>query len=98
VRYYHLRLSLKEKRAGIVAMEVDVALPNQHGYIPDISLLYGDQAQPLLTPEGKIRGAPYLVVEVISPTTRMRDTVHKLRAYYEAWYWLIDSENLTAQE
>lgn len=51
--------------------------------------------------EGKVRGMPDLVVEVISPSTRTHDTVRKLRDYHQAgvpWYWLIDSEALSIQE
>lgn len=91
----------EQNTIGSVELEVDVALPTGMGFIPDLIFIKTEQVESLLTPEGKIRGAPYLVVEVISPNTRTRDTVHKMRAYYEAgvaWYWLIDSETLTAQE
>ncbi len=87
--------------SGAVSMEVDVALPTGQGLIPDLSLIRKERETELLTSSGKIQGVPDLVVEVISPSTRARDTVHKMRIYHEAgvpWYWLIDSETLTIQE
>lgn len=90
-----------QEQRGSVDMEVDVALPVGKGVIPDISFVAHEREAELLTPDGKVRGAPDLVVEVISPSTRTRDTVEKLRDYYESkvpWYWLIDSETLVIQE
>lgn len=80
---------------------MDVALPTGEGFIPDIVFVRAERESELYTPSGKIKGVPDLVVEVVSPSTRARDTVHKLRAYYRAgvpWYWLIDSETLTVCE
>ncbi len=91
----------QESQAGSVEMEVDVALPIGKGVIPDLTFVRREREAELLTPEGKVQGAPDLVVEVVSPTTRTRDTVQKLRSYHEsgvAWYWLVDSETLSVQE
>lgn len=99
--YGHLDRWATEQGAGSVEMEVDVALPTGVGYIPDLSFIRAERIPQLITPDGKIRGAPDLVVEIISPTTRLRDTVRKLREYHAAqvaWYWLIDSETLSIQE
>ncbi len=86
---------------GTALLEVDVALPTGMGVIPDLAYVRAERKKELFTPSGRIQGVPDLVVEVISPSTRARDTVHKLRAYHEAgvpWYWLIDSETLTIYE
>lgn len=99
--YYLLRQYVRSRQLGTVVLEVDVALPTGVGFIPDIAYVRKEREAQLFTAHGKIRGAPDLVVEVISPSTRVRDSVHKLRAYYEAgvaWYWLIDSETLTCYE
>ncbi|MCX7926233.1 MAG: Uma2 family endonuclease [Fimbriimonadales bacterium] len=98
---YEARRHTLIHRLGALLMEVDVALPIGKGVIPDISFVSREREVELLTPEGKVRGAPDLVVEVVSPSTRTRDTVEKLRDYYESkvpWYWLIDSETLVIQE
>ncbi len=87
--------------SGSIEMELDVALPTGVGFIPDLMFIRRERESELYTPGGKIRGVPDLVVEVVSPSTRTRDTVRKLRAYQAAgvpWYWLIDSETLVAQE
>ncbi len=101
VLYYNIRRYGRQRRAGTALLEVDVALPTGMGFIPDVTFIRTEHTEQLLTPKGKVEGVPDLVVEVISPSTRTRDTVHKLRAYHEAgvrWYWLIDSETLTIYE
>ncbi len=101
ILYYNLRQYGRQQQAGTALLEVDVALPTGSGFIPDVTFVRKERAEQLITPKGKIEGVPDLVVEVISPSTRARDTVHKLRAYHEAgvpWYWLIDSETLTIYE
>jgi len=55
----------------------------------------------LLTPDGKVRGAPELVVEVLSLSTRLRDLFTKLEGYQDAgvrFYWVIDPETLLIAE
>ena len=98
---YEARRHALSRQLGTVLMEVDVALPIGKGVIPDLTFIRREREAELLTPEGKVQGAPDLVVEVVSPTTRTRDTVQKLRSYHEsgvAWYWLVDSETLSIQE
>ncbi len=98
---YALRQHVRAGRLGVVLMEVDVALPNGAGVIPDICFVREARAAETLTPAGKVQGAPDLAVEVVSPSTRARDTVDKVRLYHQAgvaWYWLIDSETLAVQE
>jgi Uma2 family endonuclease len=98
---YALRRHVRAGRLGVVLMEVDVALPDGSGVIPDICFVRAERESEILTPTGKVRGAPDLAVEVVSPSTRTRDTVEKVRLYHQAgiaWYWLIDSETLAVQE
>lgn len=86
---------------GTLVMEVDVALPTGRGYILDISFVSRSREAALLGRDGKVHGAPDLVVEVVSPGTRSRDRYRKLREYWEAgvvWYWLVDSEALGGEE
>jgi Uma2 family endonuclease len=98
---YALRRYVRAGRLGVVLMEVDVALPDGSSVIPDICFVRAERESEVLTPSGKVRGAPDLAVEVVSPSTRARDTIEKARLYHAAgiaWYWLIDSETLAVQE
>ncbi len=89
-------------RLGTVMMGVDVALPSiNRGYIPDLTFVRREREAEVITPQGKIKGVPDLVVEVISPGGFARDAMHKLNTYQQVgvpWYWLIDSETLLVQE
>jgi Uma2 family endonuclease len=92
---------VEEQDLGTVVMAVDVALPKGRGYIPDLTFIRRDREGELIGEDGKIHGAPELVVEVVSPSTKVRDRYKKMQGYFEAgveWVWLIDSEDLTAEE
>ena len=96
-----LRQFAREHDLGTVVMEVDVALPTGRGYIPDIAFVSGSREAALLGRDGKVHGAPDLVVEVISPGTRLRDRYRKPREYWAAgvvWYWLVDTDALGFEE
>lgn len=91
----------RQSGAGTVVMKVDVALPNGRGYIPDIAFIAREREGQLLAADGKVHGAPDLVVEVLSPSTRLRGLFTKLEGYQEAgvrFYWVIDPENLLIAE
>ncbi|MCS7264216.1 MAG: Uma2 family endonuclease [Armatimonadetes bacterium] len=101
VLYFVLRQFVMERNLGLVVMAVDVALPTGKGYIPDLVFVGREKADKLLAPDGKIHGTPDLVVEVVSPTTKTRDRIQKMKGYFEAgveWVWLIDSDDLTVEE
>ena len=45
---------------------------------------------------GRIKGAPDLVLEVLSPSTKLKDCTIKLKKYHEAGvreYWIVDPDN-----
>ena len=99
--YITIRNFAAERGLGTAVMEVDVALPTGVGYIPDIAFISRGREGELLAPDGKVHGAPDLVVEIVSPSTRKRDRVNKFRNYWLAnvkWLWLVDSEDLTVEE
>ncbi|MCX7966905.1 MAG: Uma2 family endonuclease [Armatimonadetes bacterium] len=101
VLYFTLRQFARERNLGTVVMAVDVALPTGKGYIPDLVFIRRERESELLAPDGKVHGAPDLVVEVVSPSTKVRDRVRKMRGYFEAgveWVWLIDSDDLSVEE
>ena len=77
---------------------VDVVMSLHDIVVPDLIFVAGDQAA-ILT-EKNIQGAPALVVEVLSKSTRKRDAQIKRRLFYQAGvreYWLVDPELDTVQ-
>ncbi len=70
---------------------VDVYLAEADVYQPDI-VFVGKQRRDIIV-DGKIKGAPDLVVEVLSPSTGYYDIAHK-KSIYESSdvkeYWILD--------
>lgn len=79
--------------AGFVAMApLDVHLADHSVVQPDLLLVTHDRRQIL---KDWVEGAPDLVVEVLSPSTRDRDRGEKLRLYASSAVreiWLVDPE------
>ena len=74
----------------------DVVLSNHDVVEPDLLVLLSDQGD-ILTHQN-VRGAPALVVEVLSPGTRKRDRTIKHRLYDRAGvreYWLVDPDGMS---
>ncbi len=75
---------------------VDVLFPGATPVIPDLLYLRKDQAD-LVTRRG-IEGVPYLVAEVLSPSTAGYDRTVKLNKYASAGvehYWIVDPASRT---
>lgn len=65
---------------------------------PDIMYISGEQKD--IIKETRIDGAPLLVVEIISETSRRKDRLRKRRVYQEAGiqhYWLVDPYEKTIE-
>lgn len=85
---------LKKKRIGeVYAAPCDVLLSDLDVIQPD--LLYVSAARASIVTEKHIQGAPDLVIEILSETTRKMDEVVK-RKLYERYgvreYWVVDPE------
>lgn len=77
----------------VFAVSVDIVLTLFDVVVPDLIVVACDQAD--IVGDKSIRGAPALVVEVLSPRTRKRDAQAKRRLYERSGvreYWLVDPE------
>ncbi len=88
------------KNAGeVLASGYKVRIHDQRGAMPDVQF-YARGNLPDGQEQGLERGRPDLAVEVISPTSRSKDSVQKLQDYASIGvpeYWLIDPEERTLQ-
>jgi len=72
---------------------VDVVLGDRTVAQPDLLFISNENAS--ILNERNARGAPDLVVEVLSESTRRKDVLRKRRLYAQAgvvWYWVVDPE------
>ena len=90
---------LEHPEAGRVFLApLDVVLSHYDVVEPDLLFIAGDQAG--IMTEKNIQGAPALVVEVMSKSTRKRDAQIKRRLFEQVGvreYWLVDPELDTVQ-
>jgi Uma2 family endonuclease len=89
-----LNAHLKATRTGeVFAAPFDVVLSYHDVVEPDLLVVLADQVD--IVTDQHVRGAPALVVEILSPGTKRRDLGIKGRAY-ERWgvreYWLVDPD------
>ncbi len=88
------------KNAGeVLASGYKVRIHDRRGAMPDIQF-YARDNLPEGQEKGLERGRPDLAIEVISPTSRSKDSVQKLQDYASIGvpeYWLIDPKERTLQ-
>jgi Uma2 family endonuclease len=95
----HLALAthLKGSRLGeVFVAPFDVVLSNHDVVEPDLLVILADQ-QDILT-EKHVRGAPAILIEILSPGTRRRDETLKRDLYERAGvreYWMVDPDART---
>jgi Uma2 family endonuclease len=81
-----------------VYMDPNIILEeDQHEYIPDLAVICDRNR---LTPEG-YRGAPALVIEILSPKTAKRDRYEKFAAYELCGvreYWIVDIKTKSIEQ
>lgn len=97
---YRIRHYLEENPIGLLyTAPFGVILTGLNGVQPDL-VYVSNEHQEVLTDQG-VSGAPDLVVEILSPSTRSRDLGIKLRAYQAAGvpnYWVADPRSRTLEE
>ena len=82
----------------LFAAPVGVVLDDENGLQPDLVYISRERLD-LISRRG-IEGAPDLVVEILSPSTRSRDRGVKLRRYAAAGvphYWIVDPRTRTLE-
>ena len=93
---------VKVNRLGKVWPGIDVEFATLNkSYIPDIVYLSTEHFDRHDDEDGKMHGAPDLVVEIISKYGVSRDRVVKFNSYFSAgvsWYWIIDPDSLIIEE
>ena len=91
--YYHLRLFITKHELGrLLLAPCDVVLSDTDVVQPDL-LFVSREREHLLSGGENVRGAPDLVVEILSPATAERDRGYKRELYGRhgvAEYWLVD--------
>lgn len=90
--YAYLREQIKLKHLGRVLMApFDVVLSPQNIFQPDVLVVLNEHLERIQ--RRCVMGAPDLVVEVISPSSKLYDRVNKHMAYEQAGipeYWLVN--------
>ncbi len=90
---------VREKNLGIVLYApVDVFFDDYNLVQPDV--LFITTARRDIITNDSVVGAPDLAVEIISPSSVVRDRVDKLKMYERFGvkeYWLIDAQNASAE-
>ena len=82
----------------LLTAPIDVVLSRHDVVEPDLLFVAADQAG--IVTVANLQGAPALVVEVLSPSTRKRDAQIKRRLFARSGvreYWLVDPELDTVQ-
>jgi Uma2 family endonuclease len=73
---------------------VDVRLSQHNAVQPDLLFIRQDRLG-IYGPNGPVEGAPDLVVEIVSPSSRTMDRIRKAALYADSGvpeYWLVDPE------
>ncbi len=106
--FYHQRIVLKlatifenfvvTNNLGVVnASPIDVYLKEDEVYQPDIIFISNEQKKII----GRtVKGAPDLVVEILSPSNAYYDLTHKKNIYEETGvkeFWVVDPEGKTVE-
>jgi Uma2 family endonuclease len=91
-----IRFHVKKYRLGsCLVAPMDVFLDNKNAVQPDILVILATNMV-ILTDDGKIKGAPDFIIEILSPGNKKHDT-EKKKVVYERFgvkeYFIIDPDN-----
>lgn len=90
--------AVADPRGEVFNAPLDVTLGDHTVVQPDIFYVAGEQEH--LVQRERVDGPPTLVVEVMSPSTRRKDRLSKLRIYQQAQVphcWLVNPEEQTLE-
>lgn len=97
--HFHLSDYVRKKGLGIVlAAPMDVVLSDEDVVQPDLLFISNDRKG--IMGEKNIRGAPDLVIEILSPTSLERDAVIKRKLYAKhavREYWIVNPDEKTIE-
>ncbi|HTE10660.1 MAG TPA: Uma2 family endonuclease [Chitinophagaceae bacterium] len=91
-----IRTHVKKNKLGTcVSAPMDVFLDNRNAVQPDLLVILADSLI-ILTDDGKIKGVPDFIIEILSPGNKKHDT-EKKKTLYERFgvkeYFIIDPDN-----
>lgn len=92
---------IRTHNLGRLSQDIIVVLDEDRelAYAPDLVFVATEHLDRIR--EGRVYGAPDLVVEVLSPSTASRDHLTKLDAYLKTgipWYWIVDPKSPGIEE
>ena len=92
--FFALRLYFKAQGGGRAYISpIDVLLGDDNIVEPDVIAILADRVA--IVGEKNVKGAPNLVIEVLSDGTRRLDEIHKRKLYERGGvdeYWIVDPE------
>ncbi len=88
----------QHKLGEVVPSPVDVYLKDTEVYQPDVVFISKERLG--IINEGRIKGAPDLIIEILSPSTGYYDLTHKRNVYESSGvkeYWIADPDEETIE-
>ena len=95
---YIAQYVLENNMGKVFFAPYDIVLGKENVFEPDIIFVSNENLD--IITEANIKGAPDLIIEVLSPSTAYRDLVKKKRIYAKFGvkeYWIVDPEEKTVE-
>ena len=96
--YFFMDLLRRNPLGEVYAAPFEVLFSKHNVALPD--LIFVSQERASILTDKNVQGAPDLIVEVLSPSTRQSDELVKLNVYERFGvreYWLVDPQNQTVR-